>query len=591
MKNRKLLLIVSIMLATLMSLGGTLAYLNDTDSDVNTMTLGNVKIEQHEFERVVENGEYKKGTVDNQESYLLQEFTQNKPLLPIVGNPYGGYDPIPTRLSQLGHNSRGGADMLNVKNAQDKFVVVENTGNTPAYVRTLIAFEAGSVAEEDWNNLVNYSSHFTWKETQDWFIAEINGNNYYMVEFVYDGYQDVQHPKGKLTAGDYTYPSLTQVYVYSHATNEDLVKLDGNKNGTFDILVLSQAIQAEGFADATTALTEGFGAFTPDNVKSWFEQVPVAEDEVDTSWYSENKTEFVLTTVEELHGLAKLVNGGNSFAGKTVKLGADINLAGQEWKPIGNSETTAFEGNFDGQGHTISNLYIESSDGVENALFGCIANSEITGITVKNVDITGYSESAAIVGYAEGSTISDCHVRGKVNIVSEWAYVGGIAAHGYMDIENCSVIADGTGVIKSETRNAVGGIAAWMWEGNNRITGCRVENLEITGWTNVGCISGFIAYNNVFDGNAAKNIVLTKTREGGNPGIGLAAGGYGYNSEAPSTITNNTFTNVELNAESLEFAAYNMMYGSEYYGKENANFVMNGNTASNITDNTTIFNP
>ena len=40
MKNRKLILIVSLVLALTMSLGGTLAYLTDTDADVNTMVLG-----------------------------------------------------------------------------------------------------------------------------------------------------------------------------------------------------------------------------------------------------------------------------------------------------------------------------------------------------------------------------------------------------------------------------------------------------------------------------------------------------------------------------------------------------------------------
>ena len=52
------------------AVGGTLAYLMSTDSDVNVMTLGNVKIEQVEYERDV-NGD-------------LTEFTQTKPALPAV---------------------------------------------------------------------------------------------------------------------------------------------------------------------------------------------------------------------------------------------------------------------------------------------------------------------------------------------------------------------------------------------------------------------------------------------------------------------------------------------------------------------------
>ena len=83
-------------------------------------------------------------------------------------------------------------------------------------------------------------------------------------------FQDIQHPNGVLTPGDYTYNSLAQVYLYDKAKNEDCEALDGNKNGTFDILVLSQAVQTAGFADAKTALDTGFGAFNETNVKTWF---------------------------------------------------------------------------------------------------------------------------------------------------------------------------------------------------------------------------------------------------------------------------------------------------------------------------------
>ena len=195
------------------------------------------------------------------------------------------------------------------------------------------------------------------------------------------------------------------------------------------------------------------------------------------------------------------------------------------------------------------------------------------------------------VGYALGTTISDCHLSGDINIVTEWAYVGGIAGHGYMNIENCSVIASGTGVIKSETRNAVGGICAWLWEDGHHITGCEVANLEITGWANVGGVTGFIHRNNELSNCTVDNVVLTKTRIGGNPTIGLAAGGYSYNASRPITMTNNSFSNITLNGESKEFAHYNILHGSEYEGTENANFILSNNSQSGITDNTTVYVP
>ena len=625
MKNRKLLLIVSIVLALTMSLGGTLAYLTDSDADVNTMVLGNVKITQNEQQRV-EIGNAAAG---------LESFEDGQMMLPAVYDLKDAdgksLDPAREVVEVNGYKITYGGGMRTFPNYMDKIVTVTNNSNTDAYIRTIIAVPAGlnendtdGDVSEQWLHY-NFVSDTDTEPANGWYWGKSEADGEYPEKYMLDNVNlfgdgklydiTVATNKNAIPGNTTTAPNLVGLYLDNDVDYKDGAYYGKNANGGTEpvkvwegtelkVYVLSQAVQASGFSDAWTAFTNSFGDVTEDKVKEWFanpsidtpssdwpSNEPVGDvwnGGVDTTWAVEGKTEYVLTTAEQLAGLTELVKNGNDFAGKTIKLDADLDLAGKKWTPIGDSESNAFEGNFDGQGHTISNLTITNPEGNENALFGCIANNEITGITVKNVDVTGYTESAAIVGYAEGSTISDCHVRGAISIVNNYAYTGGIVAHGYVNIENCSVIADGTGVIKSATRNAVGGIAGWMWEGNYKISGCEVANLEITGWTNVGCISGFIAYNNVFNGNTAKNIVLTKTREGGNPGIGLAAGGYGYNSEAPSTITNNSFTSVELNGESLEFSAYHIMHGSEYYGKEMANFVMNGNSTSNITNNTTV---
>ena len=77
---------------------------------------------------------------------------------------------------------------------------------------------------------------------------------------------------------------------------------------------------------------------------------------VETDWYTNaeaDTTSYTISTAAQLAGLAKLVNEGPengspvNFSGKTVKLGADIDLAGKEWTPIGKSGAT-FNGTFDG---------------------------------------------------------------------------------------------------------------------------------------------------------------------------------------------------------------------------------------------------
>ncbi len=275
MKNFKKALALVLVVALSVGAGimGTIAYLQDEDSDVNVMTLGNVSIKQHEYQRVENaDGTFATDTIDGQNSYVLEDFVQGKPLLPsavvVSSTPW---DSTTVRMSQVG--SYGGMQtFLPVTNAQDKFVVVENDGITDAYIRTIVAIEVGSADPE----LISFSNHFTWIDNQHG-VVTIDGNNYFIHEFTYAGAPGVRHEGGILPAGDTAYPSLSQVYIKPEATNEDMVKIDGNRNGTLDILVLSQAVQTAGFADADTALDAAFGDVDAANVAAWFgdENIPV----------------------------------------------------------------------------------------------------------------------------------------------------------------------------------------------------------------------------------------------------------------------------------------------------------------------------
>lgn len=277
MKLKNILLSgLSLVLVAALAIGGTVAYLQDDDSDVNVMTLGNVSIAQHEYERATNtDGSYETEEIDDVTSYVLKDFTQGKPLLPIVGDPslpgnnpaYKGWDDTVVRMTQV--DSYGSMQVFAGKNAQDKFVTVENTGKTDAYVRTLVAIEIGNASA----SLIKTSYHQTWNTKKVGTIA-VDGNNYTLIEYVYAGAAGVRHENGVLPAGDTSYPNLSQVYIKSNATNEDMVKLDGNGNGTLDILVLSQAVQADGFADAKTALNTAFGE-SSEKAAEWFGGITV----------------------------------------------------------------------------------------------------------------------------------------------------------------------------------------------------------------------------------------------------------------------------------------------------------------------------
>lgn len=458
MKNRKFLLIVSLVLAMTMSLGGTLAYLQDTDADVNTMVLGNVTIEQIEKERIEQSDE----KLDEKN---LQVYTQDKPLVPAVG-PVEWADEFqkwPT----------GGSNQLftdDLKNVQDKFVFVENTGKTDAYVRTIFAFEAGSLTVDEINNgLIHWNrngNNWKWSDFSENMKITIDGADYYVREAVYTGNAGADknvHPNGVLPKDETTRPSLLQVFLDSKATNEDMERIDGNKNGTYDILVLSQAIQAEGFeADATTgksaaqnALDTGFGEVDADNVKEWFGgwetwgKTTVANDEELAAAIEAGETEIVLKAgTYHMPAAAK---------GKTLTLIGESTEAVIEVVPAGQDEANGqLDYNLDGSTVTFNNLTIKTN----SQLYAGFARLSGTynNCVIQNTYNLGTGNSV----------FNDC----TFNITNEYLRVGGAYS---AEFNGCTfntegrailVFQDGTSVdqtvtVKDCTFNATAAANTW----------------------------------------------------------------------------------------------------------------------------------
>ena len=149
----------------------------------------------------------------------------------------------------------------------------------------------------------------------------------------------------------------------------------------------------------------------------------------DTSWYNENSSEFTLNTAEQFAGFRDLVDGGNSFEGKTVKLGISIDLNNILFDPIGKGyahlDGQVFKGDFDGQGHVIYNLYQQGWDldpdkinysnytysTAGGGLFASIMNSTIKNLAVSGADIVFECiDMGIVVGYAQGT----CHFENIV---------------------------------------------------------------------------------------------------------------------------------------------------------------------------------
>ncbi len=204
---------------------------------------------------------------------------------------------------------------------------------------------------------------------------------------------------------------------------------------------------------------------------------------------------FLINNVDDLVWFQKKVDelaadGSTQFAGKYFKLTADINLADINWNPIGSmsGDHGSFKGVFDGDNHTISNLNVEQNgNGIglfaRTAGNAVIKNLKLNNVTVKSTDNSNYV--GGVVGNAYASTkIENVHLSGNIYI-SGRGYIGGIAGHGYVVMDNVSVVATGDGQgndkgLVTSTFWCAGGILGYGGEGATNIMNANVENVVVT---------------------------------------------------------------------------------------------------------------
>jgi len=151
----------------------------------------------------------------------------------------------------------------------------------------------------------------------------------------------------------------------------------------------------------------------------------------DTDWYSENKTEFTINTAEQLSGLADLVNTGNDFFGKTVKLGRNIMLNDtinwQNWEnnpPVNKWVSIGrFQGIFDGNGFAISGVYIKAINDsgdyrmIGQGLFMYVAYGAVIknlGVAASYINVKNENCIGGLVGQGSESVIRNSYFIGTV---------------------------------------------------------------------------------------------------------------------------------------------------------------------------------
>ena len=259
---------------------------------------------------------------------------------------------------------------------------------------------------------------------------------------------------------------------------------------------------------------------------------------------------YGIYTPAQLAEFAAEVNGGTSFAGKTVKLMSDIDLNNQAWTPIGHSQdaftsstSLGFKGTFDGNGKTISNLKVDTRNNSSNSyagLFGAIVScfdaNEQMSVVIKDLTIDGFDVKS---NHEAGAIVGD-------------AFCGGLNGNNHITITGCTV-KNGTvqsdpvvktGDVKDDA-NQVGGLAGILNWIPASVTNNTVNNVTIVGYRDLGGVLGFANGANQDTYNEAYLVVFT-----GN------------------TVTGTTITQVDAGYETTEWKVYETVH--EFVGRMTA---------------------
>ena len=277
------------------------------------------------------------------------------------------------------------------------------------------------------------------------------------------------------------------------------------KGGSKKNETVSLKFKVNNFDDPTDTITLKIETISP--YKKSFEELTF-----------NTRNEWLIQKIEDLVIFSNSVNEGKSYVGDYVLLMNDLDFnkpsdyenpdstdyndyngddktdplieelqTGRGFIPIGfvdettgGDRTVHFGGNFDGQEHTISNLYINNNvETHATGFFGYIEKASISNFTLEGkVTSSQYASIAAVVAFGKDSVIDNVTNRASVSIdIGRYQTAGIIANAGGMVISNCKNYGD------ISNGNHTAGIAA--------IVGNGIEKNEttITNCKNYGTIS------------------------------------------------------------------------------------------------------
>ncbi len=249
----------------------------------------------------------------------------------------------------------------------------------------------------------------------------------------------------------------------------------------------------------------------------------------DISWYDASQTSFNITTPEQLAGVAQLVNNGTTtFNGKTLNLMNNIwlNATGDStnnWVPIGGGSPTSqspstgnsFQGQFNGHGHSIYNLYCDKGNTYHAGLFCSIKYPcTIDSLAMINPVLKSKGMMGAIAGFTRSGGqvyVRNCMViNARLQGVQGSENIGCIIGASYDNgsgnyVQNCGA----TGTVIGNYVGGLGGNADYEHFTNCYFAGTLCNNGSNAGslvaWSSFGSITNCYACYTFICGSGGSN--------------------------------------------------------------------------------------
>lgn len=231
---------------------------------------------------------------------------------------------------------------------------------------------------------------------------------------------------------------------------------------------------------------------------------------------------YQIASAEDLVAFRDSVNAGETkynAPGVYVALTADIDMAGATWeRGIGDGINATYDGIFDGGNKTIKNLSLAPKADSDGYICGGLFGYTYGAAAIKNLVLENITVATDDAGHNVGALVGFANNNGGKLTVSN------------ITVKNAE--------INAPNAYGVGAIVGYSYRAMGAIENCIVNDVEITGYSFVGGITGYSYSEAIITGCDVEKATVKATSKGagGVAGIALDGNKITYNTVADTTV-------------------------------------------------------